>query len=56
MNAIKNEKESSRRYGYGTSKSAERTHSGKPGDVIQMSDRMYVVARDGSFRRAEVKS
>jgi hypothetical protein len=58
-------KEQSRRYGHGKSKAAEQrlinahrgqTHSGQPGDVIQMSDRIYLVAKDGSFRRAEVKA
>ena len=50
-------------YGHGRSAAAARRlakanralmHTGQPGQTITMSDRSYVVASDGSFRRVTV--
>ena len=50
-------------FGCGKSRSAERRrqargrgklHTGRPGQLVKMSDRMYHVAKDGSFQRVAI--
>lgn len=51
-----------RNYGHGRSAAAARrlakknrvTHTGQPGQTVEMSNRSYFVAADGSFRRITV--